>query len=222
MPKIQYALEPGAPKRLVIQRGTFSDRLTLTFDGAPLAELRMREVKKTARQIALPDGTTLSVKSTPAVTGYQLELRRNGQPLPGSSTDPETMVKGGAYTLYVVAALTVLFALLSGVITGGTEAEDVGAIVGIAVSAALYAVLGFFASRGWMSAMIIGLVLYAADAFYTAFEASSVGVTNPARGIFLKIIIMVFLVRGIQGAWQLRKARQADARLATESARPAA
>lgn len=212
MPKFQYALEPGAPKRLTVKVGAlFATRAEVSFDGVKVDEFQLSEVKKTPRTLRLPEGTVLSLKVTGALTGYAIDVRRDGQPLPGSHTDPAAMVKGGAYTLYTVAALTIVFAILSGTIASETDGVDVTAIIGIGVAAALYAVLGFFASRGSVVAMSIGLVVYAFDAFYALFDGSMVTKTNPAGGLFVRVIIVMFLARGIQGAWQLRKARKAEA-----------
>src|SRR6185295_11085694 len=100
MPKNTFALEPGGPKRIEISWSGFWKNIKVSFDGAEVGSIADKSALTDGRDIKLPDGSMLHVELKKG-----LVVTRNGEPLPGSSSDLETLVKTAAYIMYFVAGL---------------------------------------------------------------------------------------------------------------------
>ena len=61
----------------------------------------------------MPDGSTLTVQLVKKLTSVELRLLRDGQPLPGSATDPETLLKGAYVILYFIAGLNIVLGAIA-------------------------------------------------------------------------------------------------------------
>ena len=87
MPEKNFALEPGGPERLSLSwSGNFKD-MSLTLDGQPLGSFDDAKALKEGGTFALPDGSSLEVKLTSPFLLPELQLTRDGEPIPGSSGD---------------------------------------------------------------------------------------------------------------------------------------
>ena len=127
MAKQTYALEPGGPKRLEISwKYGFKDT-TITFDGAPVGVINDQKSLRAGQEFSLTDGSKIKVMLVSNLAGTEVQVMRNGLPLPGSASDPESRVKVAAGIIYFVAGLNILLGLLAMFI-------DSDFIVGLGVS----------------------------------------------------------------------------------------
>src|SRR5580765_7707560 len=92
-----YAIERGGPARLVLSwSGSFRE-VKVTFDGVdvPCDATKLEAVR-------LPDGSTLTIKMR-GMLG--LEIRRDGEVLPGSDLDPARVLRNAAFLAGLLAAI---------------------------------------------------------------------------------------------------------------------
>lgn len=108
-------------------------------------------------EIALPDGARLLVQFREGLGGAEWTVTRDGVPVTGSSNDPATQVKGAAVSLYALAGLSVLGALLFLVI-----GPPVSAVVAMAL-ALVYAVLANRTARRSSTALALGITIACLD-----------------------------------------------------------
>lgn len=211
MPTQTFAFEANGPKRLTLSWGAFWKNFTVSLDGQQVAALTPVEVK-TGKDIALPDGSTLRVHLKQSFGNAGLELTRNGQPLPGSSSDPVSMVKSAAYLFYFLAALNAV--LGAAAIAFHVEVlENLGIGVGSIILGFIFAVAGFFTLQRSLVAVILGIALYAIDGLAGFVITIQEGGKPGTGGILVRIFFIIILARGITGirALKAQKTPQAAA-----------
>lgn len=112
MPQKSFALDPGGPERLEVSwQGAFKS-LTLGLDGQPVASFEDPKELKDPQRIALPDGSTLEVQLASVFFLPELRLVRDGEPVPGSASDPATRHAAAWQMVAAVAILNLVVGLL--------------------------------------------------------------------------------------------------------------
>jgi hypothetical protein len=97
-----YSFEKGGPTRLEIRwRASFRE-LRVLVDGELVGTLEKKKIPREGAKLALPDGSTLSVRLS-GLLG--IELLRNGAALPGSDLDPRRVLRNAAFLMAVGACL---------------------------------------------------------------------------------------------------------------------
>lgn len=184
----RFALAEGQTKRLELSwRGRRFKDLTVSFDGIQLNDrpFSLDEVAQ-GRSVHLPDGSRLFVTREKNA----LEVTRNGVPVPGSSTHPQTRANGAAGVLWLVAGLTAILEIIFFVDSG--EFPVMGsAIVG------LFVVLGVLVRKGSLAALWAGIVIYSIDTLLSLLA----GLTG---GVIVKAFLIVALVRALPALKELR------------------
>ncbi len=138
--------------------------------------------------------------------GTHLELLLDGEPLPGSATDPRMLVRTAGQILYVIAAINALVAAL-------VVFFDVQALVALVgenglggfVMAVLYSVLGYFAMGGSVWAIGIATAIFALDGIAGLAMTVAAAGSPSIGGIFVRVLLVVHLVRAIPAARALRR-----------------
>jgi len=88
MPIRRFALERNGPKRLEISwKGRWKD-FRVRAGGADVGFIVDKSGLQAGREFGLPDGSHLHARLT-----RQLTLLRDGRPIPGSATDPASILK---------------------------------------------------------------------------------------------------------------------------------
>jgi hypothetical protein len=82
MPKQDYAFEPGGEKRLSVAWNVPWRNLSILFDGQVVGSFEGEKELKEGGAFKLPDGSTLDVKLVAATAQPELQVSRNGAPLP--------------------------------------------------------------------------------------------------------------------------------------------
>ena len=114
-------MEKDGPKRLEMSWGGFWKDFTVKLDGVAVLTANGSSELKAGRSARLPDGSTLEVRLETGFGKNGLAVTRNGQPLPGSSTDPESLVKVAGAVVYVLAGLNFLFGVIALFVWHGAE-----------------------------------------------------------------------------------------------------
>ncbi|HZY45375.1 MAG TPA: hypothetical protein VFF70_11555, partial [Anaerolineae bacterium] len=150
----------------------------------------------------LPDGSTINVK---LVTGIMTELRvqRNGQPLPGSPSDPQMRFKTAYGVVFFIAGFNIGLGLLS-LATNSSFLRSVGigtASIGFGV---IFLVLGFvIRNQRSKVALILSIVIFGLDFVLGIVLNASNGVNPDTTGIIARIILLMPMAQGISAIDQL-------------------
>ena len=93
MPSRKFSLDPGAPKRVEISWKGFWREVTVKLDGTVVGTIANKKELMEGRQFRLSDGSFLGVQLAKTFLSIKLVVTRNGQPLPGSDSDPGQQLK---------------------------------------------------------------------------------------------------------------------------------
>lgn len=199
----RYALEPGGPKRLEIRSKGSYRKVTVVFDGRVLAEDVTAKALKGGVSWTLPDGSRLEAKRvTNYITGYELQLFRDGLPVEGSGADPMSKVKQGAWALGIVAVMSILIGALA-MVTHLEVLEAAGAGVSSIAEGVIIAALAYGTYRRFQIAAILGSLILGAEALMKL-------AATPPRTPLVMIILLAFTVRAWMAMRELKKAEAAE------------
>lgn len=206
MPKQLYALEPGGPKRLEISwKGLWKD-FTVKVDEQRVGTLDGLNVIKEGQQFTLPDGSVLNVRLVQKFPGSELQILRDGQPLPGSASDPETRFKNAYGMVFFIAGFNLVLGLLAVVF----EVEFLQA-VGIGfysiIFGLIFLALGFFTRMKSQAALIAAIVIFALDAILGLVFSVMAGATPGATGLIVRGLLIIPMFQGVPA---IRALKQSD------------
>src|SRR5205823_3887708 len=144
---------------------------------------------KLGKSAGLPDGSMLKVRLETGFGKTGLVVTRDGEPVPGTSTDPETQVKSAGGIVYAIAALNAIIGIIAYVFDVSFLKENFG--YGPLIVAALFAVLGYFTMKRSLPALIAAIVIYAIDGVLTLgmqLGETGSGHTPNVGFIFMRVI----------------------------------
>jgi hypothetical protein len=110
--------------------------------------------------------------------------------------------------LYIVGGLTLLLGLVAELGRVEVLLQLFGSGWGVAAEGLVLLVLGYFTMRGSLLALGIALGLYAIDALATVAIAG-------IKGIWLRLLVLFFLVQGFMALRELKRRKPAQASQAT-------
>lgn len=143
-----------------------------------------------------------------------------GFPLKGSEQDQENFIynrnyqhlelqgldkkiKSAGTTLYVLAGLSMLSGIIFFFIYNG-QAEATAELIAGAVIAIIYFLLALWSKKKPVAAIISGLVLF----FLVWILTVIADPVNIVSGIIFKIIILVYLIKGMKSAFEAERIRK--------------
>ena len=164
MPKRTYALTEGSPKNLEMSWGIGWSDFTIKEDDQLIGTISTQAELKEGRSFRLKDGSELSVKLNLSLFNSGLEVLRNGEPLPGSTSDPGNRMKTAYILLLLIAFLNVLTGvLIITTITSGISEILIWTGAGYLGSGIAFLVLGLSVKRGSFTALLIAIILLVVD-----------------------------------------------------------
>jgi hypothetical protein len=111
VPKKSFAIEAGGEKRLEISwEGMYRD-VKVSLDGNSIGVIHERKALVAGEEFALPDGSILKIQLVRVFIERELHLLRNGQPLPGSASDPQTRLKNAYHIIFEAAGVFIISSL---------------------------------------------------------------------------------------------------------------
>ena len=207
MPKQTFAFEPGGPKRLVIEwKGMFKNT-TLTVDGVQVGMFPDQKALVAGKEVRLKDGSKLKVQLVSSFSGSELQVLRDGKPLPGSETSPEARVRTAAYVLYFLAGL----GIVAGTVSLFVESRILG-ILGVGwyniLFGAVYLVLGLLTHRNSIGALVLAVVVFSGDALSSILLGAANGYEPSVYGLLMRVFFLIPMVQGIRAIVEIRKAQK--------------
>ena len=205
MPTQRYALESGGDKRLEVSWKGMWKNFTITLGGNVVGTIAGQKELKAGQDFELPDGSVLHVQLVQKFSSTELQTLRDGEPLPGSASDPEQQLKAAYGIIFFVAGLNIVL----GAIAALFEVEFLYAI-GIGWSSiifgAIFLVLGFFVKRESVAALILAIAIFALDGIVGFFLAVGQG-AMPTGGIVARIILLIPMVQGVGAIRTIKQQR---------------
>ncbi len=110
MPQKQFPFESAGPNRLGISYKGYYKDFVITLDGKTIGTLPDDKELIKGRIYTLPDKSKLSVKLIKR-DAYELEILRNGKPLPGSASDPKQILRTASFFVFFLGGLNLLIGL---------------------------------------------------------------------------------------------------------------
>jgi hypothetical protein len=204
VPKQSFAFEPGGEKRLVIEwKGMFKD-LTIKVDGVQVGLIPDQKALVAGKEIRIKDGSKISVQLVSSFSGSELQVLRNGKPLPGSESSPEARVRTAAYVLYFLAALGVV----AGMVSLFYESRILG-ILGVGwyniLFGAVYLILGLLVSRNSIGALVLAVLVFSGDALSSILLGAAKGYEPSVYGLLMRVFFLIPLVQGSRAIVEIRK-----------------
>ncbi len=204
MAKLMFALEPGGEKRLQVSWKGLYKETSVYFDDQLVGTIQGQKALTTGQDFTLIDGSTLHVQLVSKVFNTELQVLRNGQPLPGSASDPQARLKG-AYTItYFIAGLN----LVLGIVATLFQVElllELGIGIYSILFGLIFLVLAIFVQRKSMAALIIAIILFIGDGVLGFVFAILAGAMPSTAGLFGRIILLIPMFMGIGAIKALKK-----------------
>lgn len=203
MPRQQFALDPGGPKRLVIEwKGIFKNT-TVSVDGQVLGQFDSKAAFEQGGTWSLPDGRSLSIRLEHKIaTGPIVHVLLDGKPLTGSAGDPQTRLKSSAGIVFFVGGLTTAVSLIA-------ELANVQMLKSLGMGwitltiGLVFIALGFGVLKRSTAALAAAVTLYSLDIVMSvvAFTENQKFVT----GIVIKVFLLLAMCQGFGAIKELKK-----------------
>ena len=195
MPKQSFALEAGGEKRLEISwKGIYKD-VTVSVDGNSIGVIPNQKALSAGQEFRSIDGSTIKVQLVSKFMSTELQVLCNGQPLPGSASDPQTKVKNAYGMVYFVAGLNLVLGLVS-FLFNVEFLQQIGIGFGSILFGLVFLALGFFVQRKSTVALILAIVIFALDGIVGFFLAASQGYNPGGGGIVARIFLLIPMIQG--------------------------
>lgn len=196
MPKQSFALEAGGEKRLEISwKGLYKD-VTVSLDGNSVGIIPNQKALSAGQEFRLIDGSTIKVQLVSKLISTEMQVLRNGQPLPGSSSDPQARLKTAYGVVYFIAGLNLVLGFVS-FLFNVEFLQQIGIGFSSIVFGLVFLVLGFFVQRKSTIALILAIILFALDGILGVVLAASQGYNPGAGGIIARIFLLIPMVQGV-------------------------
>jgi len=209
MPSAKFSLETGGPKRIEITWRMGWKDIVVQFDGEEVGRIPSRTELKQGRSFTLPDGSELHVRLKESFGNVELQVSRDGRPLPGSASDPAQRLKAAGYIIYFIAALSGVVGAVAMIFqVEFLEAAGIGwtSLVG----AAVYGLLGFFTLRKSKPALMLAIAIFILDGLAGLVMGISAKGSPPIGMIFVRVFLVMAMIRGVPAIDELKRGNDED------------
>ena len=170
--------------------------VTVLLDGNLVGVIPDQKALSAGQEFLLEDASTLKVQLVSKWMGTELQILRDGQPLPGSSGHPQTKLKNAYGVVYFIAGLNLVLGLVS-FLFDVALLQQIGIGFGSIIFGLVFLVLGIFVQRKSAVALILVIVIFALDEIIGVFLAISQGYNPGLGGVFARIILLIPMFQGV-------------------------
>ena len=205
MPKQQFALEKGGSKRLELSWGMSWRNFTISLDGMEVGKIEggQKSLKK-GRSFTLPDGSTLSVQLKTGLSS-ELQLLRNGKPLPGSASDPRQKLNNATGLIIGLGILSFVLGLLAFFVP---FLQEIGISWDSMIFGLILTGLGYWAKQESSLALWLAIIFYVLGSLITVYASVSSG-ASAAGSIVARLFFLAWMYRGVGAIQELKAEREA-------------
>ena len=206
MRKQTFAMEEGGEKSLEISwNGIFQYKdISVSLDGAPIGVIPDQKALLAGQEFQLIDRSILKVQLVQKFDSKELQVFRNGQPLPGSAADPQTRLKLAYQSVYFIAAFNILLGLIA-VLYNSAALQRVGHGIGSVLVGLVYLILGFFVHRKSSIALFVVIALFIVDGILAFYFAALRGSRVGGEIIMIRVLFLIPMVQGIGAIRTLKR-----------------
>ncbi len=201
MPKRSYSLLKDGPKELDCSWGIAWKNFTIKQNGRIIGTVSNQKELKEGREFQLNDGSKLFVKLKIGLTSG-LFLTRDGEPLPGSDSDPMSKVKGAFAILLIIAVINIGIGVLSTIFNLQELGLEFG--LGYTVFGFVFLILSIAVKRGSLIALIAAIILLILDALLGIFFMATSGGNQSIFWIIARIFFLIYLITSISSFRKLK------------------
>jgi hypothetical protein len=206
MPSRSYALEEGGKKRLELSWSGFWSNFTVSLDGMPVGALPKGQSLKDAQNFRLPDGSVIQVQLIQKSTGSYLEVLRDGKPLPGSDTNPRSILNTAAGIIYFFSGVNLLAGIIA-VFFDVQWLQDYGIGFGSIIIGFIYLPLAYFTSQASSIALLLAILLYIVDGISGIVLTVMAGGIPAFGGMIFRIVMLIPMFRGFGAITKLKQSK---------------
>lgn len=194
--KRKFALERGGRARLEVSwRGDWAG-LEVRLDGRLLATFPKGRALKSGKAVEVGDGSVLELRLAKTFYGEELQVSRDGVPLPGSPHDPETRLKDAWEVFYVLAGLNAGIGLVA-VVSGSELLAQYGLGWDSVLGGAIFFGLGTWVRLSRSKVVLaVATALYVVDWVYSMYTTLPLSRTPPIAGFIFRLVLAAQLWRG--------------------------
>ena len=204
MPKQAFALERDGPKRLGVSwKGNWKN-VAIQLDDETIGTVPGREELSAGQEFQLHDGSTLTVQLVKKLVSVELRLLRDGEPLPGSATDPETLLRGAYVILFFIAGLNILLGLIS-TLFQAEILQSMGMGFYSIIFGVVFLVLARFVRRRSTVALVMAIIIFALDSLLSFVLAGSEGYTPNVVGVVARAFLFLPMIQGVGAIREIKK-----------------
>jgi hypothetical protein len=214
MPKRNFPFETGGTPRIEVEWKVFWKNTIVRVDDREVGKIANKKLLESGQEFALEDGSVLKVQLAPttlnnAFTGPELLVFVNGEPVPGSGSDPEAKLNFASGGVTFIGGLNIFLGLITIIFNlqmfGGAAGGGFALVYGI-----VFLVLGYFVQKQRsMIALGIAVGLFGADTIaILGMRASEAASTGPKGGygfLGLRIILIVVMCQGLGAIRELKQ-----------------
>jgi hypothetical protein len=205
MEKKNYAFEPNRKKRLELSwHGLWKD-MTVSVDGNLIGIIQDQDALLAGREFQLPDNSRLNIQLVKKFTSVELQVLRNGRPLPGSIAHPESILRTAYGVIFFIAGLNLITGVVAEIfrvqwlLQAGFNYFDI-------VFGLVFLVLGLFVKRLSNVALIIAIVVFALDGIVLCVLPIMRGNNPNTAFLLVRILLIIPMYRGISAIKAIKQA----------------
>jgi hypothetical protein len=202
MPDQKFALEADGPKRLGIWWNSYFGKRTITLDGREIGEIaNARELSK-GKTFLLPDGSSVLIRQVTRWGIAELEVLRDGKPMPGSDGDAAKRLSNAVKTIYFIGGLNIVVGGYLYLSSDYFVLNLDGAAA--AITGLIYVVLGHFVQKRSMIALGLTVIGFLID----SIGIMLLGAYSPT--FMLRWFLLIPMLHGFGAIWALQKSDPAN------------
>ncbi len=201
MPKQILRLDPNEDPRLELEWGGYMRDFQVRLDGKLVGHITggQRALVK-GEKIELPDGSLLKIRLKNMGAVEELQVLRDGKPLPGSASDPLNQYSAAVRVAFLWGLFSIvaggLFFLLDSAILPSLTLHPLSWLIGIAFVVCSVGMARRFPAVGWLAVALLVVDTVLGVNYMRQMDAYVLFVT--AASLFLRLFILLRLLPSLK------------------------